>query len=120
MFLRASAPAKAPLHDLGSPDLVSGDTKVVSTANWLPPHMGNPLDKAWMLRSASRVLVVTRAPPSLQILAAGVSRGPPRVARLLTGHMLHGGRQGGQEGDGTDKNVRREGGANEDDGEGES
>jgi len=31
------APAKVPPRDLGSPDLVRGDTKVVSTANWFPP-----------------------------------------------------------------------------------
>ena len=55
-------------RDLGSPERVSGDTKVVSTASWFPPHMGNPLaitsmrrsstlDKFCMLRSASRVFV---------------------------------------------------------------
>ena len=53
----------APTWDLGSPVLVSGDTKVVSTASWLPPHIGSPLamtsmrrsttlDRFWMLRSA--------------------------------------------------------------------
>ena len=67
---------------------MSGDTKVVSTASWLPPHIGSPLamtsirrsstlDRFWMLRSASRVLVVTLAPPSLQMRAAALSRGPP-------------------------------------------
>ena len=35
------------------------------------------LDRFWMLRSASRVLVVTLAPPSLQMRAAALSRGPP-------------------------------------------
>ena len=38
-------------------------------------------------------------------------RGPLWLVRLLTEHMLPGGRQGGQEGDGTDKNVQRVGGA---------
>ena len=39
------------------------------------------------------------------------------LARLLTEHMPRGGCQGGQEGDGTDKNVQRVGDANGNDGE---
>ena len=60
-----------------------------------------------MLRSASRVLVAFRG-------------GLLWIVRLLTEHMPRGGRQEGQEGDGTDKNVLRVGGANGDDGGGGS
>ena len=59
MVLRASssaAPARVPPRDLGSPDLVRGDPRVVSTASI---RRSSTLDKVWMLRSASRVLVVT-------------------------------------------------------------
>ena len=44
------------------------------------------------------VLVVTRAPASLQILAAARSKGPPRLRKIPSG------RQRGQERDGTGRN----------------
>ena len=61
--------------------------------------MGNPLamtlmrrsstmDKLWMWRSASRVLVVTRAPPSLQMRAAALSRGPRRLSNFVEQHSV--------------------------------
>ena len=51
-----------------------------------------------MLRSMILVLVVTRAPASLQILAAARSKGPPRLRKIPSG------RQRGQERDGTGRN----------------
>ena len=69
-----------------------------------------------MLRSASWVLVMTRVPPSLQIRAAALSRGRPLARiRVMTEHMLHDGRQGCQR-----QELQRVGGANENDGEGQS
>ena len=60
--------------------------------------------------------MVTRAPPSLQIRAAALSRGHPLARiRVMTEHMLHGGRQGCQRQD-----PQRVGCANENDGEGQS
>ena len=61
---------------------------VVSMANWLPPQRGKPfamtsirrLSMRWtvgMLRSESRVCVVTLAPASLQTRAAARSKGVP-------------------------------------------
>ena len=60
----------------------------VSTASWHPPQSGSPLamtsirqsSKRWtlgMFKSATLVLVVTRAPASRQIRAAARSNGPP-------------------------------------------
>ena len=54
-----------------------------------------------MLRSMTLVLVVTPAPASLQIRVAARSRGLLECVRSLLGHKLHGGRQRGQERDGT-------------------
>ena len=89
--MRAAA-AKWPARRRGSPARVSGETRVVSTANWPPPQSANPLamtsmrrsSRCWtcgMLRSASRVWVVTRAPASRHTLAAARSSGPPRLRR---------------------------------------
>lgn len=60
-----------------------------------------------MLRSAGRVLVVTLAPPSLQMRAAAFSG--------LLWQMPCGGLQEGRGGDGTGKDALRPGGAKGDD-----
>ena len=89
---RRAAPAKVPPRCLGTPSRVSGDTRVVSTASWFPPHKGRPLAmtsillSSWRsrcsrLRSTRRVFVVTRAPASLHMRAAARSRAPPRARK---------------------------------------
>ena len=67
-----AVPLKVPRLWRGTPSRVSGETSVVSTANWFPPHSGNPfavttiLLSSWRsmcsrLRSTKRVFVVTRS-----------------------------------------------------------
>ena len=118
LFLLASlraVPLYCPPRMRGCPARVRGETKVVSTASCALPHSGRPLAmtlillSSWvstwsMLRSMILVLVVTLAPASLQILAAARSRGFLGCVRSLLGHKLHGGRQTGQELDGTGRN----------------
>ena len=96
LFLLASlraVPLYCPPRMHGCPVRVRGETKVVSTASCAPPHSGRPLAmtsillSSWvstwsMLKSTIRVLVVTLAPASLQILAAARSRGPPRLRKI--------------------------------------
>ena len=96
LFLLASlrpVPLYSPPRIRGCPARVRGETKVVSTASCAPPHSGRPLAmtsillSSWvstwsMLRSMILVLVVTRVPASLQILAAARSRGPPRLRKI--------------------------------------
>ena len=96
LFFLASVravPLYCPPRMRGCPARVRGETKVVSTASCAPPHSGRPLAmtsillSSWvstwsMLRSTIRVLVVTLAPASLQILAAARSRGPPRLRKI--------------------------------------
>lgn len=55
----------------------------------------------------TRVFVLTVAPPSLQMRVSALSRGLLSLVRVLTEHMPHSGRQGGQHRDGTGKNVQR-------------
>ena len=109
---RRAAPAKVPPRCLGTPSRVSGDTRVVSTASWFPPHKGRPLAmtsillSSWRsrcsrLRSTRRVFVVTRAPASLHMRAAARSMAPPVLAKVQTAHKPRGGRQEGLERDGT-------------------
>ena len=114
-FLLASlraVPLYCPPRMRGCPARVRVETKVVSTASCAPPHSGRPLAmtsirlSSWvstwsMLRSMILVLVVTLAPASLQfglLLAPG---GLLDCVKSLIGHKLHGGRQRGQERDGT-------------------
>ena len=108
----AELPRRRSPRCLGTPSRVSGDTRVVSTASWFPPHKGRPLAmtsillSSWRsrcsrLRSTRRVFVVTRAPASLHMRAAAGSRAPPVVARVQTAHKPRGGRQEGLERDGT-------------------
>ena len=87
-----AAPAYLPFRRRGCPSRVRGETSVVSTASWHPPKSGKPLamtsirrsSKRWtlgMFKSATLVLVVTRAPASRQIRAAARSSGPPQLRR---------------------------------------
>ena len=104
LFLLASlraVPLYCPPRMRRCPARVRGETKVVSTASCAPPHSGRPLAmtsillSSWvstwsLLRSTIRVLVVTLPPASL--------------LRSLLVRKLHGGRQRGQERDGTGRN----------------
>ena len=96
---RRAAPAKVPPRCLGAPSRVSGDTRVVSTASWFPPHNGRPLamtsillaswrSRCSRLRSTTRVFVVTRAPALCGLLPVP---GPPpwsQESRLRTSRAV--------------------------------
>ena len=88
-----AAPRYVPPCRRGCPSRVNGETNVVSIANWAPPHRFKPLAmtsirlSSWRrrcsrLRSATRVLVVTRAPASQQMVAAARSKGTPRPRKI--------------------------------------
>ena len=89
-------------------------------ANWAPPHkfktfsMTSILRSPWrwnwsMLRSATRIWVVTRARVSRQIVAAARSRGHLCFARFPLVGTQPGGRRRGQECDGTGTGARSRG-----------
>ena len=83
-----AAPAYWPPRRRGCASLVSGETRVVSTASWAPCHIGSPFAMTSMVRSSkcctagmlrllSLVCMVTRAPASWHTLAAACSSGTP-------------------------------------------
>ena len=83
---RAGEPGWRPCRR-GSPVLVKGETRVVSTANWAPLYRGSPCAMTSIrrlssllvvvtLRSVTRTCVRTLAPASLHTRAAARSRGP--------------------------------------------
>ena len=81
----------------GWPDESRGETRVVSTASWTPPHAGRPLAMTsmrlsswratWTLRSRSRTLVATVAPASDRLERQPVQEVRPVHANGLTGGM---------------------------------
>ena len=79
-----AVPAYWPPRRRGCASLVSGETRVVSTASWAPCHKGSPFAMTSMVRSSKRctagmlrllslVCMVTRAPASRHTLAAACS-----------------------------------------------
>ena len=79
-----AVPAYWPPRRRGCASLVSGETRVVSTASWAPCHIGSPFAMTSMVRSSKRctagmlrllslVCMVTRAPASRHTLAAACS-----------------------------------------------
>ena len=91
---RRAAPRNLRAWERGRPRLSRGDTRVVSTASWTPPHNGKPLAmtsrrrSSWRstttLKSRRRTLVATVAPASRQTLAAARSSGMPRERKSPT------------------------------------
>ena len=87
-----AAPAVRPPALRGRPAAVRGETSVVSTASWAPPHSGRPLAMTSMRRSSWRAgstfksltstLRATAAPASLHTRAAARSRGPPLARKM--------------------------------------
>ena len=85
-----AAPASVLHLGCGRPSLRTGETSVVSTASWAPPHSRKPEATTSSLlpsavgsarfRSRTNTLVETLAPASLHILAAALSNAAPRCA----------------------------------------
>jgi len=72
-----------------------GETSVVSTASWAPPHSGRPLamtsmrQSSWRagstVKSVTSTLRGTAMPASLHTRAAARSRGPPLARKMPAG-----------------------------------
>ena len=86
----SAAPAKRPARRRGSPARVSGETRVVSTANWAPPDSAKPLAMTsmrrssmcwtcWTLRSASLVWATTILTFSLNAALQSTTDGSPTI-----------------------------------------
>ena len=82
----------------GTPELVKGETMVVSTASWVPLCRGSPCAMTSIrrlscllvrgtLRSDTKTCVATRAPASRHTRAVARSNGPARLRKAPCSHL---------------------------------